>query len=217
MTAAETAAAPRRGRGRPASDAPERILDAAYAVLRRDGYAGLTTAKVAAASGQNKALISYYYGSKQGLVTAVARRVSEALTAEVLGGLGEPRRARELVQGLADGVWRAMDRDEGLQRVYFDLASQSAVDPAVGEIMREMKQGYREILRGLLRGLDERPAAGELEGIVVFLIAGLEGLALERLERGDTAELRRARAHFVDASSGLLRPRRPARRPAPRP
>ena len=44
-----------------------------YEVLKRDGYAGLTTAKVAAASGQNKALISYYFGSKQGLVAAVAR------------------------------------------------------------------------------------------------------------------------------------------------
>jgi AcrR family transcriptional regulator len=196
-----------RGPGRPPSDAPQRILDAAYGVLRRDGYAGLTTAKVAAASGQNKALISYYYGSKQGLVTAVARRVSEALIEEVLGGLGEPRRARDLVQGLADGVWRAMDRDEGLQRVYFDLASQSVVDPAVGEIMREMKEGYREILRGLLRGLDERPAAERVDGIVVFLIAGLEGLSLERLERGDTPELRRARAHFIEAASAVLSPR----------
>ena len=61
-----------------------------YEVLKRDGYAGLTTAKVAAASGQNKALISYYFGSKQGLVAAVARRVSETITDEVLGEVGEP-------------------------------------------------------------------------------------------------------------------------------
>lgn len=199
-----TVAAPARtsrGPGRPASDAPQRILDAAYAVLKRDGYAGLTMAKVAAASGQNKALISYYYGSKQGLVAAVARRVSETITGHVLGGLGEPRNAAELVQAVADGLWAVMDEDEGLQRVYFDLASQAVVEASVGEIIREMKEGYRAILRELLRGLPDGPGAREIDGVVVFLIAGLEGLALERLERGETDELRRARALFVDAAA----------------
>ncbi|HEX2467772.1 MAG TPA: TetR/AcrR family transcriptional regulator, partial [Solirubrobacterales bacterium] len=148
---------PARGPGRPPSDAPQRILEAAFEVLKRDGYAGLTTAKVAAASGQNKALIAYYYGSKQGLVAAVARRVSERITEEVLGDLGEPQTLDELVSALAGGVWSAMDHDEGLQRVYFDLASQSVVDPEVGRIMSEMKESHRAVIRGLLRGLDDGP------------------------------------------------------------
>jgi AcrR family transcriptional regulator len=195
---------PARGPGRPPSDAPERICEAAYEVLKRDGYAGLTTAKVAAASGLNKALIAYHFGSKQGLVAAVARRVSEAITEEVLGGLGEPRTARDLVRGLADGLWRALDRDEGLQRVYFDLASQSVVEAPVGEIMREMKEDHRAVLRGLLRALDDGPAERNLDPIVVFLIAGLEGLSLERLERGETRELRRARELFVESASAVV-------------
>jgi AcrR family transcriptional regulator len=202
-------AEPRRP-GRPPSDAPERILDAAYQVLKRDGFAGLTTAKVGAASGQNKAMIAYYFGSKQGLIAEVARRVSEDLTAEVLGGIGRPRTARELIERLIAGVWRAMDRDEGLQRVYFDLASQSVVDRRVSEIMLEMKEGHRAILRELLRGLPDAPPVAEIDGIALFLVAGVEGLALERLGRGETTELRRARALFVDAASAVVSPRRPA-------
>ncbi len=201
---AAVAARPARGRGRPASDAPERIIEAAYEVLKRDGYAGLSLAKVASASGQNKALISYHFGSKQGLVAAVARRVSETITAHVLGGLGEPRTPGELVQALADGLWGAMDRDEGLQRVYFDLVSQAVVEPPAAEIMRETKEGYRAILRELLRGLPEGPDPRELDGVVVFLLAGLEGLALERLERGESDELRRARRLFVDAAAAVV-------------
>ncbi len=193
-----------RGPGRPPSGAPERILEAAYGVLKRDGYAGLTTAKVAAAAGQNKALISYHFGSKQGLVAAVARRVSEAITEEILAGVGEPETVAELVDGLAAGVWRALDRDEGLQRVYFDLASQSVVEPRVGEIMREMKQGHRAILRGLLRGLPDGPAPRDLDGAVLFLVGGLEGLSLERLERGETAALRRARELFVASATAVI-------------
>ncbi len=204
--AAEPRAA--RGPGRPASDAPERILDAAFDVLKREGYAGLTTAKVAAASGQNKALISYYFGSKRGLVAAVARQVSETITTEVLDGLGNPRDATTLARGLADGVQRVLDRDEGIQRVYFDLASQSVVDPEVGEILAEMKQGHRAILRELLRGLDRPPAAEDIDGIAIFLVAGLEGLSLERLERGETPGLARARDLFVEGSAAVIAPRR---------
>lgn len=200
----DAATEPRRGPGRPPSDAPERILAAAYEVMRVDGYAGLTTAKVAAASGQNKALISYYYGSKRGLVAAVARRVSATLTAEVLGGLGEPRDAATLVRALADGVWRAMDRDEGLQRVYFDLASQSVVEPEVREILAEMKAEQRAVLRELLRGLPDGPAEDDLDGAAVYLVAGLEGLSLERLERGETEALARARDLFVAAAPQAL-------------
>jgi AcrR family transcriptional regulator len=202
MEAATKTAATRPGR--PPSDAPERILDAAFDVLKRDGYAGLTTAKVAAASGQNKALIAYYFGSKQGLVEAVARRVSDTIVEEVLGGIGKPRTPVELVRRLADGVWRVMDRDEGIQRVYFDLASQSVVEPGVSAIMREVKQGYRQILRDLLGGLDRSPAPADLDPIAVLLIAGIEGLALERLDQGETPELRKARDLFVRSASAAI-------------
>ncbi len=193
--------------GRPPSDAPERILEAAYAVLKRDGYAGMTTAKVAAASGHNKALIAYYFGSKQGLVAAVARRVADTIVTTVLEVLGEPRSAAELVEGLAEGVWRLMDEDEGLQRVYFDLASQSIVEPQVSAIMIELKEGFRAVLRELMRGIDDGPAPGELDAAAVFLIAGMEGLSLERLDRGETEELRRARELFVGAATEAIRER----------
>jgi len=195
---------PARRPGRPASDAPERIVQAGYTVLKRDGYAGLTTAKVAAASGQNKALISYYFGSKQGLVAAVARRVSETMVEQVLGVLEEPRSVEELVRRLSEGVWLAMDRDEGLQRVYFDLSSVAVVEPRVSEILLEMKEGYRAIVRELLRGLPDGPPDAKLDACAVFLIAGLEGLALERLERGETPALRDARRLFVESAAGAI-------------
>jgi AcrR family transcriptional regulator len=199
------AAAPDRARagrrpGRPASDAPERILSAAYEVLRDDGYVGVTTAKVAAASGQNKAMISYYYGSKQGLVAAVARRVSETLTKEVLAELDSATTPGELVTAMTEALWAVMDRDPGLQRVYFDLSSHAVVDREVGGIMLEMKEGHRAIVREILRGLDAEIAADELDAIAIFIISGLEGLSLERLDRGDSPALRRAVEIFIAAS-----------------
>jgi AcrR family transcriptional regulator len=185
----------RRGPGRPPSGARERILEAGLEVLKEDGYAGLTTAKVAARSGENKALIGYHFGSKQGLVSAVGREVAESITAEVLGGLEEHDTAEQVVRGLLDGLWRILDRDERLARLYFDLAAVSVVEPEVRAVMQEMKAFWRKVVGGLLQGS---------EAASVYVIAGIEGLALERLDRGETPALKQARELFVTSASAAL-------------
>ena len=71
MTDATATAGAGRAAGRPSTGARERILEAAIEVLKADGYAGLTIAKVAArARRESKPLVTYHYGSKQGLVAA---------------------------------------------------------------------------------------------------------------------------------------------------
>jgi len=187
--------------GRPSTGARERILEAALEVLKADGYAGLTTAKVAARSGQNKALIGYHFGSKQGLVAAAAREVSEAMTTELLGGIGTPLSVDELARELVDGLARITRRDPGLARVYFDLASQSIADEEVRAIMAEVRHGYRAVLEELLRELGVKRV--RTEPLAIYLIAALEGLGLEQLERGETNALKRARELFV-RSAGTL-------------
>ena len=87
----------RAGPGRPPTGARERILEAALEILKSDGYTGLTTARVAELAGQNKALISYHFGGKQGLVAEVARGVAELITG----------RTREAIAGeFLDGMTR---------------------------------------------------------------------------------------------------------------
>jgi AcrR family transcriptional regulator len=197
-------AAHRAGPGRPSSGARERILEAALDVLKADGYAGLTTSKVAARSGENKALIAYHFGSKQGLVAAVAREVSSAITEELLGGIGDPQTASELARGIVEGLGRIMERDEGLARLYFDLASQSIVDDEVGTIMREMKAGYRRVLAELVTRVSDGPRRADVEAATILFIAALEGLALEQLARGESPELVRAREIFVGSVPAVL-------------
>jgi AcrR family transcriptional regulator len=185
----------RPGPGRPPSGARERILEAGLEVLKEDGYAGLTTAKVSARAGENKALIGYHFGSKQGLVAAVGRELAESITAEVLGGLERHDTVEEVVRGLLDGLWRILDRDERLARLYFDLAAVSVVEPDVRATMQEMKAYWRDVVGSLLDGS---------EAASVYVIAGIEGLALERLDRGETRALKKARELFVESASAVL-------------
>jgi TetR/AcrR family transcriptional repressor of bet genes len=169
-------------------------------VLKADGYAGLTTAKVAARSGQNKALISYHFGSKQGLVAAVGREVGESISDEVLAGIDGAASLTEIVRGVQEGLWRVMDRDERLARLYFDLAAVSVVEPDVRAVMQEIKANWRSVLVDLLGRAPDGPPRQKAETAAVYVIAGMEGLALERLDRGETPPLRRAVKMFVDSA-----------------
>jgi AcrR family transcriptional regulator len=199
-----TLTAARPGPGRPPSGARERLLAAGLEVLKADGYAGLTTAKVAARSAENKALISYHFGSKQGLVAAVGREVAESITAEVLDELTGDESVKQLVTSVLAGLWRVMDRDERLARLYFDLAAVSVVEPDVRTVMREMKDLWRDVLSERLVAAVDGPPPRRTEAGAVFMIAGLEGLMLERLDRGETPALDGARKLFVDSVSAVL-------------
>jgi AcrR family transcriptional regulator len=192
------------GPGRPSTGARERILEAGIEVLKADGYAGLTTAKVAARSGQNKALISYHFGSKQGLVAAVGREVGQSIADEVVAGLDGAASVEEIVRGGLEGIWRVMDRDERLARLYFDLTAASVVEPDVRKLMQEIKAGWREVLVDLLGRAPDGPPKRRAEAAAVYVIAGLEGLALERLDRGETPALRRAMEMYVGSATAAI-------------
>lgn len=203
MSTAAARPALRRGRpGRPSTGARERILAACLEVLKEDGYAGFTLAKVAAQAGENKALVSYHFGSKQGAVAAAARELGETITSEVLAGLEGATTVEEVVRRALDGIWSLLERDARLPRAYFDLNAVSVVEDDVRSALREIKGRWREVLAGLLAAAGVRPAA--VPAATVLVMATVEGFALEWIERGDTAELARARELFVDAVVAAL-------------
>jgi AcrR family transcriptional regulator len=198
----DTAAPPRPGPGRPSTGARERILAAGLETLLADGYAGLTTAKVAVRAGESKALIAYHFGSKQGLVGAAARELGELITSEVLDALGEATTVEQIVTGTVEGVWRILDRDVRLARSYFDLNAVSVVEESVRAVLREVKDRWREVLSGFLR--DAGVPRRRIPPATVFLFAGVEGLSLERVERGATAEIEEARRMFERAAIAAI-------------
>jgi AcrR family transcriptional regulator len=188
--------------GRPSSGARERILEACLEVLKSEGYAGVTVAKIAARAGENKALVSYHFGSKQGAIAAAARLLGDTITAEVVGSLEGSSTPDEVVRGLLDGVWSLLERDVRLARAYFDLNAVSVVEDDVREVMRQVKQGFRQVGYEYLRDAGVAEARARTGSTMV--IAGAEGLSLEWVERGRTPELDRAREMFVRAAASQL-------------
>ena len=68
----------------------DRILDAAHRVFLRRGTAGARTQEIASEAGVNKALVHYYFGTKEELADAVFQRVASTFLPSLFGVLSAP-------------------------------------------------------------------------------------------------------------------------------
>jgi AcrR family transcriptional regulator len=187
-------------RGRPSTGARERILEAAIDVLKADGYAGLTLAKVAARAGESKPLVAYHFGSKQGLVSAAGRSIAEMITEEVLSAIDGATTVEAVVRGVDAGVEGVLDEDQRVARLYFDLAAVSVVEPEVRRTIAEVNEQWRGVLVRLLTEASDGLSPARARVLTVMVIAGMQGMTLERIERGPSPERKRARELFIRAA-----------------
>lgn len=188
-----------RGPGRPSTGARERVLAAALETLLEEGYAGLTYAKVAVRAGENKSLISYYFGSRQGLVAEVADLVGERITGEVLAELVDVDTVGKIAEGMITGLWKVMDEDQRVARLYFDLSAVSVVDDEIRLALHRVKDRWRAVISRYLS--EAGVEVTEVPALATFLMAGVEGLAIERLEGYEPERLEAARRIFLRAAS----------------
>lgn len=71
-------------------DSRQRLLEAAHAVFLRVGTAKARTQEIADAAGVNKALLHYYFGSKEALARAIFTQAHGALWGRMLPLLANP-------------------------------------------------------------------------------------------------------------------------------
>ena len=125
-------------------DTARGILTAARSCLLADGYAGLSTRKVAAQAGVPLSQVHYHFGSKQGMVLAI-------LAAEK-----ERRLARQTELYAQDApLWRRYeqafdfledDLDSGYVRVLQEMIAAGWSAPEVATATREMLADWFQLL-----------------------------------------------------------------------
>ena len=136
----------------------QRLLDAAHRLLVRSGYNSLSVEAIGQEAGENKALIRYYFGSKNGLLVAL----TDSLISDTL------RQARQRLSGLSDthdrvGVVADTAADIVGRRGLVPAAVRSAApaarepahDPATGRPLPRLPGGQRPLPVGRPPG---RPA-----------------------------------------------------------
>ena len=73
----------------------------------------------------------------------------------------------------------------------------SVVDPDVRTTIQEINGVWREVVLDRLKAATDAPKPRALPALTLLIMAGVQGLALERIEREPGPEFKQAREMFV--------------------
>src|SRR5690348_4150048 len=136
-------------------NAEDRILDAAHRVFLRRGSAGARTQEIADEAGVNKALLHYYFRSKERLATAVFHRAAARLMPPVIATLASDADLEDKVRRVVE-----IELDVLLRHPYLPgyIISELTHNPARGKQFLSALSGIplEEIAAGPLAVLDRQ-------------------------------------------------------------
>ena len=161
----------------------EQMLQAAVDVIVERGFSETRIADVAARADASPALVIYYFGTKDGLLTEALRWSEDqfyAATEQVLARLDSARTRLETLASLTC----VRENDEAVPDswgLWFDLWVQAFRHPGVAKDRVEMDQRWRETIAGIVR---DGQASGEfgpadIEDFAVTWGALLDGLSIQ--------------------------------------
>jgi AcrR family transcriptional regulator len=174
------------------------ILTAARTRLLADGYARLSTRKVAQEAGVPLSQVHYHFGSKGGMVLALLEAENERRLERQAEMYGEDvplwRRYERACDFLED------DLESGYVRVLQEMIAAGWSTPEIGEATRQMLTGWYELLTKVATEAATRLGGlgpfspPEAAALIVNAFIGAEGLLLLGFDRNEMpirASLRR--------------------------
>ena len=148
------------------------IVDAARTALLADGYAALSTRRVADIAGVPLSQIHYHFGSKQQLILATLAAENERLLERQRGMFAGP-----------EPLWVRWDRacdyldadlESGYVRILQEMIAAGWSDEVVAASVRQMTQGWFAILADVARA--ERERGGDLGPFTPEEVGALMGV-----------------------------------------
>jgi AcrR family transcriptional regulator len=125
------------------------ILEAARKQLLSEGYAGLSTRKVAEGAGVPLSQVHYHFGSKQRLILSLLEEENLNRLARQKELYGEPlplwKRYEQACEYLED------DLESGYVRVLQEMIAAGWSNPEVGSAVRQLLRGWLDLLTEVAR------------------------------------------------------------------
>jgi TetR/AcrR family transcriptional regulator len=149
-------------------DTEQRILDAAHAVFLRRGTAGARMQEIADEAGVNKALLHYYFRSKDRLAEAVFGRILRGLFPPLVALLGSDAEIEDKVRRFVEVELDVLSRNPFVPAyVIAELNQHPDRVPQLVKGLTGLELGgvAPQVRDALQRQLDARAAAGTLRPI----------------------------------------------------
>jgi AcrR family transcriptional regulator len=167
---------PRRTRAEQRAATRLALLDATAECLVEEGYAGLTTRRVAERAGVAQSTLMHYFPTREGfLIEAIThlalRLVEDALDQVDLAALRQP----EHREAVLDQAWRELTSREAVAAAQLWVAAWS--EPELAATLRDLEQRLNSILAAtastLFPDLSDDPRFPALIDATISLIRGL--------------------------------------------
>lgn len=177
-----------------ASEPKQRLLDDLIVHLERHGLSDTSLRGLAQAVGSSHRMLSYHFGSRQGLLTEVSRAVERQQRDAFQTMLADASRTpAEVMRTMYERfVHPSLRRPE---RLFFELYSRALLDPTRSAFVPEVVEAWLGPLVELFArlGFDDADAAAEAR----LAIAVSRGLLLDLLATEDLAAVEAAMERYM--------------------
>jgi AcrR family transcriptional regulator len=156
-----------------------RILTAAQQLLIEKGFSGLTLKAIADKSGENSAMVQYYFGGKAGLIEAMITSIVHDDSLQVARAMGAVS-GDDLLPKFVDGL-RTISSSESF-RVFFDVLPYALRHEEFRGHMARVYDWYRQVKLEWLNAEEgtSPPTDDTLLGFAELMVAVVDGLAIQR-------------------------------------
>src|SRR5690349_7214368 len=195
----------------------DQMLAAASTLIAERGFSDTRIADVAMRVGASPALVIYYFGTKDSLLTEALRWSERSYYAAAEEMLGSTEKLRDRLEILVDWNFVADKQQDvaGDWGLWFDLWAQAFRHPEVKKDRAELDAQWRDLIARLVRsGIDD----GEIEAVDVDTFAImwaslLDGLVVQVALDDPVVDVERARGIALEVAFrelGLSRTPAPA-------
>jgi AcrR family transcriptional regulator len=176
-------ARPRRTQAERTATASRRMLRAARRLIARQGYTKTTLAQVGKEAGYTGGLVSHHFGSKEGLLRELVRRISQRFYQDQIRPATEHLSGLDALTATADTYLNELVvREERMRTLYVLMGEALGPVSEVNDVFVELNAGFRLNAR---RVIEEGMARGEIranldpEAEAGLFVAMLRGVALQ--------------------------------------
>jgi AcrR family transcriptional regulator len=170
-----------------ATDTRTRIIEATRRRLLADGYAGLSTRKVAEEAGVPLSQLHYHFGSKGGLIRALFEDENQRLLERQMRMYAEDAPLWQRYERACDFL--EDDLDSGYVRVLQEMIAAGWSNDEIRHAVRELLGGWYELLAEVAREAERRHGplgpftAEEVATLIGTAFIGAEALLLLGFDR----------------------------------
>jgi TetR/AcrR family transcriptional regulator, regulator of biofilm formation and stress response len=190
-----------------ADERRQQLVAAAFRLIGRDGFAGVTTRRVCAEAGAPLAAFHYCFASKQELLAELTTQSMAAL----LSAQRETPLLETIEATLRAGLrhyWKTVEDDPNRESVLMALTQHALHDPSLDGLAQRQYRAYHDTARKTLC----RIATGfgvtwsmPVEDVAQMLVVVTDGVTLAWLVNRDSAAARTALDAFAAQLAALAR------------